>query len=543
MEINKSNSKDDIEFLKMIYDKWLNAMPDIPPFSDIRNLKFHFNPRVVHFDENSKKLISSPASKMDLLNALIANTNFVLSQIDTSELKNSLSINEINSINIDLIAERHRLKQSRLFQEYDEIELGYINKLEHWLENEKIYFAELLTELNKLPEQKALPKQKTYFNQSSEPQSVVNNIDNAKNDLPMTLKILNDICYGSLKPWTILFQDQTKLSEQVRVAHKINIESPKDLLNKLNGLLSDFSDFKSFLTTDPTFVNINPLTYSFEKENSPNIETKFYQELIDAEALRYYNEVLVNPLIQDLTLDVEYQVQNKVLDTLKDLLLKTKAELQNQQTLQKCKDRDDLTLFVIQHLHLTLLALYFSIQKHFALYLKNTYDTVADFYLYVFNESHHDLVLFESQEVIDQSLNTNKSSPSNLPKVKADRKLSFGFNGDENKLRSILKSLCLHYNFINESLSSQDKFIAAFVSKDLSRFSDEIHLSCATNVFTATISHFKKIAPNFTYATIDKSGIFYSTDGTLLNQKLLSNSEKQSKLDKQIRDKISTFFS
>ena len=88
------------------------------------------------------------------------------------------------------------------------------------------------------------------------------------------------------------------------------------------------------------------LPYTFTSDDTPSLETKFYKELIDTEALRYYNEVLANPLLVDLEKDVSIK-SVKVLDVLKDLIAKTYEELQNQQSLQSCKDADDLSLYVM----------------------------------------------------------------------------------------------------------------------------------------------------------------------------------------------------
>jgi len=482
---------------------------------------------------------SQVKTTVELVQSLFDLTKQVLSQIDTVQMVKDKVISDAQLFKINLINENHRIKQLKLVQEYNKSEAKYVKIIKRWLVNEKEYFGELIPELNKLPEPKPLPKAKPYTNKQKQSDSNNDQLHNQNNSINMTISILNDICYGRLKPWTIDFSDMSKLSQKVKVASKVKVESPLDLNKKLLALLSEHDEYQQ-LKTEPIFTQIIPIHFTFHDENGHNLQTVFYKGLIDTEALRFYNEVLANPYIQDLALDVEYQIGRKVLDALKDLICKTKEEIENQESSQNTKDSDDTSLFVMRHLHKTLLALYFSIQSKYAAYLTDIYESIEEFYLLVFNESNLDFYLLETTDFIGQP--TSNTKPS-LPKRIPDKKLSFGFNGDQQKLKSIIKLLCVHYSFLNESLCTQEEFVAIMTSKDLLTSKQEVHLSCPTNQFTATIEHFKKIAPKFNYANIHKFGNFYSQDGTLLNQKLLSNTEKQSKLSEEIKTKIASFFS
>ncbi len=75
------------------------------------------------------------------------------------------------------------------------------------------------------------------------------------------------------------------------------------------------------------------------------------------------------------------------MDVLKQLIRKTKDEINDQNNKQKTKDADDKSLYVMSYLHKTLLALYFSIQSKYSSYLTDTYESIDEFYLLVFNES------------------------------------------------------------------------------------------------------------------------------------------------------------
>ena len=74
--------------------------------------------------------------------------------------------------------------------------------------------------------------------------------------------------------------------------------------------------------------------------------------------------------------------------TSKTLLAKAYEELQNQQSLQSCKDVDDLSIYV-WHLHKTLLGIIFSlVQDHMPLFLEDAFDDIVEFYMYVLNVSN-----------------------------------------------------------------------------------------------------------------------------------------------------------
>lgn len=357
----------------------------------------------------------------------------------------------------------------------------------------------------------------------------------------MTLSILHSICYGSLKPWTISFSDPAHLSQLVRSATRTDIASPIDLNNKLLGLLPNFSEFHQILKANPTFESIHQLPYTFTSDDTPSLETKFYKELIDTEALRYYNEVLANPLLVDLEKDVEYQVGRKVLDVLKDLIAKTYEELQNQQSLQSCKDADDLSLYVMWHLHKTLLALYFSVQDQYATFLEDAFDDIAEFYMYVLNVSNQpnfELHSNKSMKYRHKIESQEVKSPASKPKA-----LSFKFSADQEELKNKVKALCLNVEFLNEGLTTQETFVNTFVSKDLSILTKPIHISCPTNLFPIIQEKLKKYAPNFKDAIIEKSKLFYSINGTQLTAQNISKSRKLGCQATELIAKVNKIFS
>lgn len=391
VKADKKNNDTDLNLLYSIYQKWLKTVPDIHYFSYLKQTttaKAPMNLFLYDMDYNPYTGMTSSQIKttVELVQSLFDLTKQVLSQIDTVQMVKDKVISDAQLFKINLINENHRIKQLKLVQEYNKSEAKYVKIIKRWLANEKDYFSELIPELNKLPEPKPLPKPKTFTAKQKQSDSDTDQFHNQNNSNTMTISILNDICYGRLKPWTIDFSDMSKLSQKVRDASKVQLESPLDVHKKLLALLSDHGIYQQ-LMAKPSFTSITLIPFTFHDENVQNLETIFYKELIDTEALRFYNEVLVNPYIQDLALDVEYQIGRKVLDVLKDLIYKTKEEIENHESSQNTKDADDKSLYVMSHLHKTLLALYFSIQTKYASYLTETYKSIDEFYLLVFNES------------------------------------------------------------------------------------------------------------------------------------------------------------
>jgi hypothetical protein len=353
----------------------------------------------------------------------------------------------------------------------------------------------------------------------------------------MNIHILDSFLHGTLKPWLLDFRDIKAIGEKLRRANEYDPDSMESIKDILFHLLSDQKELIPILESINISTELNLPYYNVDLPVAFDLPSTFISKLINVESLRYFNEVLSNPFITDPELDIPFQIGEKCLKPLLIIMEKTKESLEEENLdLSERRSFENITHFTLVYLHNTAVSLYFSIQHEYLPYLNIQYQDESDLFLYKFGNVDAPVTLIKSNNGL-----------ATVPKTKntqiIGKKLSFGFSGDQEKLKSIIKLLCLHYSFLNESLCTQDQFITLFTSKDLLASTKEVHLSCPTNLFTATIEHFKKIAPKFNYANIDKSGSFYSQDGTLLNQKLLSNSEKQSKLSEEIKTRIASFFS
>lgn len=426
-KVETKKNDTDLNLLYSIYQKWLKTVPDIHYFSYLKQTttaKAPMNLFLYDTDYNPYTGMTSSQVKttVELVKSLFDLTKQVLSQIDTVQMVKDKVISDAQLFKINLINENHRIKQLKLVQEYNKSEAKYVKIIKRWLANEKVFFDEITPELAKLPVPSVKPNPHSYSRKTDE--EILNNIDKSSF---MTLKIFNDICFGRLKPWTFDNSRITKLSPSVREAAKMVIESPDDLHKKLKTLLAEYPEFDYVLTNKPTFSSIQTPPYSFIHTDANDIATKYYKEIIDAEAIRYYNEVLVNPLIVDQEKDIPYQIGNKVLGALKDLICKTKEEMQSLQSKQETKDCDDLSMYVMDYLHKNLLTLFFSIQEQYELYLIDKFHNLSEFYFYIFNIQSIDFKLIQTstKEEVDNTIISSTKTRDKVKELNSQKKIAY----------------------------------------------------------------------------------------------------------------------
>lgn len=104
------------------------------------------------------------------------------------------------------------------------------------------------------------------------------------------------------------------------------------------------------------------------------------------------------------------------------------------------------------------------------------------------------------------------------------KKLIFGYRGSVEKLTLILLELDkeLHL-FIDRSLVPV--FVSLLTSEDLSQHTTPIHLACMTIVFKGLIDHIKPYCLSLNPTTVERSGLFVSSNGTPIKANCLYNSK------------------
>lgn len=353
----------------------------------------------------------------------------------------------------------------------------------------------------------------------------------------MNIHILDSFLHGSLKPWLLDFRDIKAIGEKLRRANEYDPDSMESIKNILFHLLSDQKELIPILESINISTELNLPYYNVDLPVAFDLPSTFISKLINVESLMYFNEVLSNPFITDPDLDIPFQIGEKCLKPLLIIMEKTKESLEEENLdLSERRSFENITHFTLVYLHNTAVSLYFSIQHEYLPYLNIQYQDESDLFLYKFGNVDAPVNLIKSNNGLSTVTKTRNTQI-------IGKKLSFSFSGDKKKLEDVVKSLCVQVDFLNEGLTSQSAFIEAFVSKDLSLLSSQIHLNCATNLFPIIQQHFRSFAPNFKDATIEKSKLFYSQNGTMLNAQNISKSRKLGCQAIELIAKVNTIFS
>ena len=113
---------------------------------------------------------------------------------------------------------------------------------------------------------------------------------------------------------------------------------------------------------------------------------------------------------------------------------------------------------------------------------------------------------------------------------KERQKLSFGFHGDETKLKTVVRLLCNQVLLLNEEKNTADELVSVFLSKDLQPDSTQIHIGCETVQFRYMVDKFSSHFTNFTPKAIEDSGLFFTKKHKLFKaQNLYSNKIEEPK--------------
>ena len=115
-------------------------------------------------------------------------------------------------------------------------------------------------------------------------------------------------------------------------------------------------------------------------------------------------------------------------------------------------------------------------------------------------------------------------------KNKGRQKLSFGFHGDQTKLKTVVRLLCNQVLLLNEEKNNADELVSVFLSKDLQPDSTQIHIGCETVQFRYMVDKFSSHFTNFTPKAIEDSGLFFTKKHKLFKaQNLYSNKIEEPK--------------
>jgi hypothetical protein len=186
--------------------------------------------------------------------------------------------------------------------------------------------------------------------------------------------------------------------------------------------------------------------------------------------------------------------------------------------------------FVFETLIQTLIPLYFSIQQHFKPYLTEIYETYENFEMYVLENAGFKIQLTEiNKEPVSIAKSNNMG-------------FSFGFKGDETKLRNLVLTLCNHKNLLDEEVTKPEVLIDLLTAPDIYKKQYHIQFGCNSNLATYIVDCLKRKLPKFNYANIANSNYFFSSTGTPVAASLFSNSKSNNPLNKKAKEEIDKIF-
>ena len=337
--------------------------------------------------------------------------------------------------------------------------------------------------------------------------------------------------HGVLKPWKLDTTNTRRFTELVKAAKAASPKTMAELQSQMTALLADYPQLKKVLA-DTTITNdlLKPLPYKAALPKYIDPITNFYFLVITAETLRVYNSIILKAASLTELVDIQYQI-NKVLNSIKVLGKQTAAELIERNFTTEPNEQSNHVHYALYYLKHSLIQLYFSIQEKFKASLSQT-TTIEDFYLLDLEEPITNIVypILVAEPTSDsQEQNTGNT---------IQEKFSFGFTGDKDRLKAVIVQLCQKIELLNEDQTSPDTLLKIFTSRDLEAITDKVYLGCETTQFRYIVD---KLAPHFTnlkLKAIEKTGAFFSKNGTKITAQNLSAGKVDNPKEKGTIDSI-----
>ena len=343
----------------------------------------------------------------------------------------------------------------------------------------------------------------------------------------MELRILDSIMHGVLKPWKLNTSNNKRFTEIVKAAKKVNSSTCREQHTQLYDLLADFPTLQKVLETEiPIEKTLQPLCFNINLPMYDNAVTNFYYLVITLETQRIYNRVLEYSKIYTNQIDFTYQT-GKLLNYAKVLATQASIEIDHM-GFSGTKAQVDASNYAIYCLKHSLIQLYFSIQEQYKDSLEET-TTLEDFYLLDLQEPLSGMLPLEKVYQIE-----NDKSNQEI-----QEKLSFGFNEDVGKLRTVINQLCVKIELLNGDTKTDD-LISILTAKNIIPGSVKIQIGCETVQFRYIVDKLKPSFNALNPKNIELSESFYTKKGTLIRAQNLytnkiSHPKEKDKIDNIIK--------
>lgn len=348
----------------------------------------------------------------------------------------------------------------------------------------------------------------------------------------MEIRILHSILHTSLMPWTFDSGNTKSITEKLK---KVGSKEPafeSELIQQLKLLLADYPDLVQWLDKQNT-QSPNPLRTHLFTTKFPaytNNSSKFYWQVISKEALRVLNVYTSRSRTWSNRIDVIYHT-NLLLKSIKALAQQTVKEIDARGLQELPNEQSDLVHYVLHLLKQELIVLYFDIQE----LSKHSLDTIISLEDFHLTELNLPLASIQPLEPVQQEETEESIVDDDKP---VPNKFTFGFTGNAENLKTVIRQLCIKADLINDDNTTQDDIINVLLAKDLANIRTNIHLNCETAIFRYIVDKLKPVFSNLKLIAIEKSALFYSKNGNLIKAQNLSSSKIDNPKLKEEIDRI-----
>jgi hypothetical protein len=327
----------------------------------------------------------------------------------------------------------------------------------------------------------------------------------------MNLTILDGILHGPIKPVFVRKIEPKTLAGYIIEAKRIKPTSLKHLAQQQAALLQPFGKI-TFRIDEYADTPIGQLPFETELPAQQTILDQYYHLLISNAAIHIYNGILQDAEGWNHAIDQEYQV-TKALRNLK--VLAQQANDEQKEINQLSDEKETSSLYPLLTLKLQAINLYFSVQETFKQFL-STSISLEDFYTLELLESSNDVIpLIPVTIPVKAGVQSRERSAV----------LKFDFNGDKQKLASVIFQLCQEINLLNSSLCSQKDLNEILTSKNIVPGKIKIYLDCETTQFRHVIDRFNPFFKSLSLVNIEKTNSFFTKDGGKLKAGNLRSSK------------------
>lgn len=352
----------------------------------------------------------------------------------------------------------------------------------------------------------------------------------------MELTIFKSIIYGDLKPWASnavnekfyrqnlspsFLKPTYTISEYYKALKELHKDKPN--LFKEDGL----EIYLIQPNTDMSHEILYPLMEVSLEEPTTSTQ-KFYHFLLYNETTRLTDRVFkcINKEIDEIQ---KKEIIQNVVKSCKDLLLRIGTD-------QESFPKTELTSYVIPQLINNVIRFLKETEKLYPQYLYDLPATINELFGELLQQPTPDINIEKTtpvfQTVSDVLLGIDDY------KFEKDTRFSFGFNGNKDKLKSVLFLLNRDFDLLNEDKTSVEDLLSVFTSKDLQRGAPQIYIGCETLEFAYIVKKLELSFSNFKPTSIDSSNLFFSKKGNEIKRGSLYNANQREPYKKVEIDNI-----